>query len=212
MSGRQVTLRSPRQGDFKLISDWIAVGSAGAAYTGDIGQGVAPEQLADLQRSGQVNYLMIQTEAEGVVGAVNWGHRGHSRAYSIAIIIGESRHWQVGYGAVAFLRLLDHMFQSLDAWRVEITTAAYNPHTVPAFARRRLTLEGILRDYFYLDGEYHDATVWSVLRPEYFRSVAEGQTTDVVPYEPLIPVEAKTRAKGELRRYLQESPNVSWLT
>ena len=194
-----------------MISEWIGHDSAGAAYTGDTGTDVSADHLARLHVAGQLNYLMVDTRDGSTIGTVGWARRGHSRAYSVAVIIGENQYWQQGHGGEAFIRLLDHLFQTLDAWRVEIITAAYNPFTISAFVRQRVTIEGILRDYYYVDGQYHDATVWSILRGEYFTSEGEGGATAFLPYLPLVPVADKARARSELRGYLEDSPNASWL-
>ncbi|WP_445444870.1 GNAT family N-acetyltransferase [Clavibacter sp. km3a] len=211
MPRERLRLRPPLDEDFPLISRWISADSAGAAYTGDVGENVSPERIRELHVSGAVNYLMIDVPGLGAVGLVNWGHRGHSRAYAIAIVLGEETHWQSGYGAEAFVRLIDHLFQQLDAWRIEITTASYNPYTIPAFARLRLTIEGVLRDYFYIDGEYHDATVWSLIRPEYFAAIDQGDPFGAAPFAPAVPPEAKAKARAALASYLSGTPNASWL-
>lgn len=210
MQGRLIELRPPDDEDFARISSWISSDSPGAAYTGDVAEDVSPERIRQIHASGSARYLMIHTATQGAVGAVNWGRRGHSRSYAVAVIIGRNELWQAGYGAEAFLRLLDHLFQTLDAWRVEAVTASFNPYTISAFTRQRLTIEGVLRDYFYVDGEYHDATVWSVLRPEYLEGLARHEAAGFLPYEPLVPVADKDRAKAELRRYLAGTPNASW--
>ncbi|WP_180536001.1 GNAT family N-acetyltransferase [Micrococcus luteus] len=211
MDRERIRLRPPSDTDFPLISQWISLSSPGAAYTGDVGENVSPTHIQQLHESGAVNYLIVDHPSLGPVGAVNWGHRGHSRAYAVAVIVGDPDSWRMGLGAEAFVRLLDHLFQTLDAWRVEITTAEFNPHTILPFTRLRLTIEGVLRDWFYLDGRYWNATVWSILRPEYFAGMENGDVFAAVPYEPLIPEEDKARAKSSLDAYLAAEPNASWI-
>jgi hypothetical protein len=42
---------------------------------------------------------------------------------------------------------------------------------VEFFCSGLLRLEGVLRDYYFLDGEYHDAVIGSLLRDEYYALV-----------------------------------------
>jgi hypothetical protein len=92
--------------------------------------------------------------------------------------IGDPELWSRGYGAEAFDLLIDHLFHARNAHRVQFTTAMYNKNVLRLATRAGFVLEGVLREYYYLDGCHHDAVVWSLLRSEYYGVVEHLKRTD----------------------------------
>lgn len=52
MPRERLRLRPPRDEDFPLISRWISADSAGAAYTGDVGENVSRNGSASCTSPG----------------------------------------------------------------------------------------------------------------------------------------------------------------
>lgn len=63
--------------------------------------------------------------------------------------------------------------------------------------KTKLVIEGILRDHYFIDGEYHDAVVSSILRDEFY----EYPETDSIDS---IPKEEKRAIRQELNEYLSD--------
>jgi hypothetical protein len=82
---------------------------------------------------------------------------------------------------------------------VEIRTGVFNKETMKIAVRDMMVIEGILRDQAFLDGEYHDVIVCSLLRNEYYERVERGMFT---PYVDLIPAERKSEARRLLHDHL----------
>ena len=63
-------------------------------------------------------------------------------------------------------------------------------------------VDGILRDYYFLDGTYHDAVAASILRDEYYnlRNSVRMAPADIVPRE------EKEKARELLAKYLTDNP------
>ncbi|GAQ61809.1 GNAT family N-acetyltransferase [Streptomyces scabiei] len=202
MQGRFISLRPPTTGDFDLIVQWLAPDTQGSALTGDSREMTSPEELQAAHHSGSVTFRMVHDTAGDPLGFVNWRQRGSHQSFEIAIIIGEPDRWKSAYGGEAIVRLLDILFMTYDARRVQLTTGAFNNHTLPALIRGNFVLEGILRDFYYVDGQYHDATMWSMLRSEYEAELKKTEHLDGLKYRPIVPEADKARARRLLRDYL----------
>jgi hypothetical protein len=99
--------------------------------------------------------------------------------------------------------LLDYLFHERNAHRVQATTALFNKHSMSVLTRGEFVLEGVLRRYYYLDGEYHDATVWSMLREEYYAIAARMQQKNPeLTVTDLVPAADKAEARRLLADYL----------
>ncbi|MEU5009313.1 hypothetical protein AB0G35_03270 [Streptomyces sp. NPDC021749] len=65
-------------------------------------------------------------------------------------------------------------------------------------------VEGILRDHCYLDGEYHDAIVWGLLRDEHYASLKPSEDNRVlaVGLEDFVSEDDKVQARAVLAEHL----------
>lgn len=209
MQGRFISLRPPVADDFESMVRWLAPDTQGTALSGDAREMASPEELRAAHHSGSVTFRMIYDTSGEALGFVNWRQRGSHQSYEIAIIVGEQDRWRSSYGGEAIIRLIDILFMTYDARRVQLTTGAFNVHTIPALIRGNFVLEGILRDFYYLDGRYHDATMWSMLRSEYEAELKKTEHLDGMKYRPTVPEADKVRAHRMLGDYLAKGGRTS---
>lgn len=211
LKGRRVLLRTPGPTEYEQVAEWlnsnpfgdVSIPATRGRHTG--------RSLRRAIEAGDVDCLITDANNIGPVGAVMWRKARHARSFEVSVVIGDPADWQQGYGAEALIALLDHLFQSLDAWRVQFTTAAVNAFAILPFTRRRMTIEGVLRDALFLDGEYHDLTVWSILRAEYLSQARDHELQGIVPFEPRVSDSDKARGREALQHYLAGTPNAAWL-
>ncbi len=85
----------------------------------------------------------------------------------IGIIIGEEKYWGKGYGTDAIITLLDHLFNELGLHRVFLHVDSNNPRALKCYEKCGFIQEGILRQHFYVSGEYYDDLVMGILRDEF---------------------------------------------
>ncbi len=100
---------------------------------------------------GQIAYFFVDTknhfaEIEYCIGAAFQG-RGLATEAAKAVIV---------YG-----------FEKIDLHKVQICCKEINPKSRRVIEKCGLTYEGMLRDYFYMDGKYIGRLYFSVLRDEY---------------------------------------------
>ncbi|MEU9893372.1 GNAT family protein [Streptomyces phaeochromogenes] len=204
MKGRRVSLDRPTDTDYELIADWLGPASQAAVLTADAGEYVTPEDLKRLNSTGQIRQFAVRTHDGTTVGTVNYRQQGPVGNYAIGGAIGDPELWQRGLGAEAFDLLIDHLFHARNAHRMQFTTALYNKGVLRMVTRAGFVLEGILRDHHYLDGTYHHAAIWSLLRYEYYDSLARQELRDPNYVRPdVIPESAKAQALDIMLSHLK---------
>ncbi|MGV9381911.1 GNAT family N-acetyltransferase [Nonomuraea sp. NPDC003707] len=190
MRGNLVSLEPVSEEDYELIARWSGE-SAGV-----LGQGtpvfVSPDSIREgvespMTAGSRSGYFMVASLAGRKIGVVSWTTMAYPDSYTGASRIGDPRLWAHGYGMEANILLLGYLFQQRNAHRVHMPVGLYNRQMIQMATRGYFVLEGILRDYFYLDGAYCDAAVYSVLRHEYYALAAAapeaGLAVDLIPEE-----------------------------
>ncbi|HXV91940.1 MAG TPA: GNAT family protein [Pseudonocardia sp.] len=182
MRGELVSLRAARsKEDFDWIADWsssvASIYSAGGVYP------FTGEQLRSAAEQGGMSYLMVLDRHDEVVGAVNYQQLTYPGHFEVGNAIGVSELWGLGYGAESVALLLEYLFHQKMAHRIHLVAGSYNLRMMQLFVSGKIHVEGVLRDYFFLDGAYHDAVVGSILREEFYALVpaAEKDGLDLVP-------------------------------
>jgi len=211
MQGTLVELRRPYDDDYLLIERWLAPTSAAAVLTADATGLVTVDEIRALNTSGAMRHFMVYLIGEDrAVGCVNFKRSGPPGCFEIGGAIGQADLWQRGYGIEAFTLLIDHLFHACNAHRVQFTTAAFNKHIIAAATRSEFVCEGILREYYFLDGQWHDAVLWSVLRDEFYASIDyAAKISDRYRIPDAVSAEDKAAARRLLADFLSGNPESS---
>lgn len=201
MKSPRCTLEWPSAQDYALIEHWLRPTSTTSGLTGDTGEVVSATAVREYNETGRIRFLMVRDTAGHPVGVVNYRRTNvTSAAFSVGGAIGDEDLWGSGIGFEAMRLLVDHVFHNENAHRVEFATASYNRHSLGVLARAGFVLEGVLRDHHFLDGEYHDRTIWSVLRPEF--EAAALTYRDRYPVADSVPAADKAAARKCLASYV----------
>ncbi len=200
MEGTLVRLTPVEDADFALIARWLQPSVAATMGAG----GTAEYRSVESIRSGmsKLPLIMIETRDGRKIGLVQWRTLGHDRSFELGAVVGEPQLWDNGCGAEASLLALDYLFRFKDAHRVQFTTGLYNRRVLTFLFKTGVVIEGILRDYFYFDGCYHDAVVASLLRPEYDRALTE--LDGLPPVTEMVPAAERELAAKEFRARLRQ--------
>jgi RimJ/RimL family protein N-acetyltransferase len=75
-----------------------------------------------------------------------------------------------GIGSEATRLLIGHAFAATRLHRISLEVFAFNPRARRAYEKAGFVVEGTLRETFTFDGEYIDAVLMSVLRPDWERA------------------------------------------
>ncbi|MEU5210753.1 GNAT family protein [Streptomyces sp. NPDC020742] len=203
MQGRLVTLEWPGDDDWAAIATWLRPGSPAAVLSGDW-ELLGAAEIEQANRAGRVHNLVIRTKDGDRIGTVSYQRSGRIGGFTVGGAIGAPELWRRGYGAEAVVLLVDYLFHQLDAHRVQVTTAGYNKGIIRLMTKTPFVVEGILRDHCYLDGAYHDAIVWGLLRDEHYASLKPSEDNRVlaVGLEDFVSEDDKTQARAVLVEHL----------
>ena len=165
LTGESVSLR-PYQGDEDagLVARWLASPMAVHSSRGPrfLALPAARELVA-----GSARQMLVAERAGQPIGALFWQSSGPAGGSSLDHVVGVPEVWGAGAGAEAVSIVLAYQFQGLNAHRVQSIAAVYDRMMVEIAVRLGLTVEGVLRDYFYVDGRYHHAVVLAQLADAY---------------------------------------------
>ncbi len=91
----------------------------------------------------------------------------HNRNAEVGIAIGEHDYWSKGYGSAALRLLLEFGFGELNLHRIYLRVFDFNRRGVRAYEKVGFKHEGRLRHGGYVEGEYHDDFLMSILKSEW---------------------------------------------
>ncbi len=199
MRGELVYLDRVRDSDdADLLADW----GSGISNLYSSGRPIilTREQVEQLVRGPETDLLMVRTVAENEpIGMVTWRQQTYPGSYTMGVAIGDPERWGLGMGMEAVILLVSHLFHTLNAHRLHVEVAAFNVGMLPVLTSGMIKIEGVLRDYFFVDGEYHDCIVGSMLRDEYYETAKSfGGPADGIP------AQAKAAARERIEALLAE--------
>lgn len=88
------------------------------------------------------------------------------RSADVGLGIGPASDRQQGYGQEALKLAVDYCWRELNLQRVALTVLGNNPWAKHAYAKVGFEEEGCLRRATYVDGQFVDVFVMSMLRPD----------------------------------------------
>lgn len=123
-----------------------------------------------------VVFAIVLKEKDSHIG--NIGLHGINylfRSVEIGIIIGEKSCWGEGYAAESISLLSRHCFNRLNLNRLAAGAVAANIGSIRAFEKAGFSREGVAKQAYFCDGEYHDCINLSLLHSDWLhRSKAEA--------------------------------------
>ena len=90
-----------------------------------------------------------------------------NRSAEIGIHIGEKEYWDQGFGTRAIELVLKHGFANMNLHRIYLRVFESNLRAIRAYEKTGFILEGKMREAQYIDGNYQDVLLMSVLRHEW---------------------------------------------
>jgi RimJ/RimL family protein N-acetyltransferase len=93
-----------------------------------------------------------------------------NRSANIRIGICGHEHRGKGYGTEAMTQMLRYGFETLKLHRIHLGVYTFNPRAVHVYEKLGFQRDGVERDALYVDGEFHNMILMSMLEEE-FRSL-----------------------------------------
>jgi len=100
----------------------------------------------------------------GTIGIMNWKPRFFNAAlgYDMA-----KRHWRQGIMFEALTAVLDYAFSTMQMNRLEAFVMPKNKPSSQLLEKLKFKNEGLMREYGYWRGEFHDLVLYSLLKGDW---------------------------------------------
>ncbi len=128
----------------------------------------ADKWFEDLEKDPKRAWFVIVLDEDGrVIGEAGLLRMFEPwRTTDMSIVIGERDAWGKGYGTEVGRLLLDYAFNYLGFHRVAIGTVGFHEDAIRFWEKLGFKREGVQRDGYLLDGEFHDFVMMSALDDE----------------------------------------------
>jgi diamine N-acetyltransferase len=192
-----VTLAPVTDEDCALLAQWTS--SNTWVYASGIRNHTSAADVKAFLDRVDDTFLIVCAPDGQAVGVVSWKPTDTPGSYIVSTMIGDPDMWGAGFGLEAVILLIGMLFDSKSAHRVGFTCGVFNRRMVEIFCSGLVTVEGILRDYYFVDGAYHDALIGSILKDEYY---AAREPSEIVS------AEEKEAAQRIVADFLEKNPIV----
>ncbi|GAA0264270.1 GNAT family protein [Saccharothrix mutabilis subsp. mutabilis] len=177
LSGELVVLRPVVADDVPALRPMFSDPEVGR-LTGTRGGDPGEERLREWYGSrggqdGRLDLAVVERGSGVVVGEVvlnEWDAGNASCGFRISFVPGAFGR---GMGTEATRLVVGYGFEVLGLHRISLEVYAFNPRARRVYEKVGFVAEGVLRDALRWDGEWVDATVMSMLAPEWQRARAQ---------------------------------------
>jgi RimJ/RimL family protein N-acetyltransferase len=171
LTGERVYLRPLTKEDLIYIRHW-ANNPELRSLTGEVlplSETGAEAYFEKLQQDQtRVWFMIVVKENSRVIGEAGLLRMFHAwRTSDLSIIIGEPDAWGQGYGTEAIEILLDYAFGYLNFHRIAIGVVGFNERALRFYEKIGFQREGVQRDGYYFNHQYHDFVMMSILEEEF---------------------------------------------
>ncbi|RSS74038.1 GNAT family N-acetyltransferase [Streptomyces sp. WAC06614] len=170
LHGEAVVLRPVTEDD---VPDLLPIFSdaEGARLTGshaDVDEpGVRAWYRGRQEQDGRLDLAVVDRATGRVVGEAvlnEWDPDNESCSFRIVLVPGT---YGRGLGTEATRLIVGHGFEALGLHRISLEVYAFNPRARRAYEKVGFREEGVLRDALLWEGERVDATLMSILAPDW---------------------------------------------
>lgn len=138
-------------------------------YTRDFWKTVLAARESDFYADQGVKLLIfLQTEPDQVIGTINLNTivRGAFQAATLGYGL-SAQHQGQGYMTEAGQRLMTYAFDQLKLHRVMANYMPHNHRSASVLKRLGFQIEGIARDYLFINGQWQDHVMTSLINPHW---------------------------------------------
>lgn len=89
----------------------------------------------------------------------------------------ESRHG--GIGAAVAIQYMNYLFKKYPLNKIFTTVYNYNAESIMSNSKAGFINEGMIKEFRYHDGKYHDLQIFSISRTAFFKTLGSGFTNDM---------------------------------
>jgi ribosomal-protein-alanine N-acetyltransferase len=138
-------------------------------YTRDFWKTVLASRDSDFFAGHAVKLLMfLQAEPDHVIGTINLNTIVRGALYGATLGYGLSaQHQGNGYMTEAGQRLIAYAFDDLNLHRIMANYMPHNHRSANVLKRLGFQIEGIARDFLFINGQWQDHVLTSLVNPNW---------------------------------------------
>jgi len=126
------------------------------------------------KREDQMNLAIVLKHGDRHVGNCGFNSIDFiNRSAEFGILLAERDAWGKGFGPEAARLILKYGFEEFGLHRIWLWAFSFNNHAIRAYEKAGFTHEGVLRDAYFRNGEFHDHVVMSVIESEWRERASE---------------------------------------
>ncbi|MFW9894373.1 MAG: GNAT family N-acetyltransferase [Candidatus Thorarchaeota archaeon] len=111
--------------------------------------------------------ITLEKNNEILIGNCDISVDWKNRIGKCGIVIGEKEYHGKGYGTEAMNLLVNYGFEKLCLNRIELAVHSFNSRALKSYLKVGFQKEVTQRHAVYINGEYHDSIMLSILRDEW---------------------------------------------
>ncbi|UCC16213.1 MAG: GNAT family N-acetyltransferase [Dehalococcoidales bacterium] len=175
LKGSKVTLRPVNKSDVEYMTRWMSDAEVTRYITPYLPITEMAEEkyveILSMNTEGSIAYFIIdaiERDHQKPVGAIELGDiNTNDHCASFGISIGEKDYWSKGYGTEAAQLIIRYGFEQLNLHRISSVVFSFNERSLRLHTKVGFIQEGLRREAWYRDGEYHDEVLFGLLRKEW---------------------------------------------
>lgn len=184
IQGKKVTLRAPELSDLPDLHRWSndpeiwhMLGGWHFPYSSR-----STEEWIKNRKDGNLtdHVFCIDTVDEGIIGTANiididWKNKNAFHG----MMIGKTNLHGKGYALDALMAVMKYAFMDLGLHRLDGSMINYNVRSIRFYLEKGgWKQEGVSRDWFYRNGQYHDKVMVGVTRSDYLELLDKNKYWD----------------------------------
>lgn len=170
LEGDRVRLRALRPEDVERLWEFWADLDVSARASNQPPRAFTLEETRaffdELGKKDDLIRFVIEADGEVVGDCSLHGMDRHNRTTDVGIALGKP-FWSQGYGQESLRLLVDYAFRHHNMHRVGLEVLADDERAVACYRKVGFVEEGRLRQRDWMNGEYHDVLVMSILDEEW---------------------------------------------
>jgi len=173
LHGKNVNFRKITKSDLHILQRWrnstdVFLYNTQYVLLNMIDQKNWYEQI--MQKNSDRIMFMVVNKLNAPIGVCGLIHNDlKNKSASIAIIIGEKKFQNKGFGTEILQILIDYGFNKLKIHRLEADVFVFNEASIKFFQKNNFTQEVILRDSLWRRGKWWDVFIFSILQNEWLQ-------------------------------------------
>jgi RimJ/RimL family protein N-acetyltransferase len=120
------------------------------------------------------NYWHVFRGAEIIGVAFLHSLEPNDKRARYAVGIYNEENWNKGYGQELAQAVLEYAFFDLKLHRIDLRVLAYNKRAIASYKKSGFVQEAILRENAFINNEWHDDVIMSVLSHEFNKDELKG--------------------------------------